>query len=413
MAEEARVLRNSLFLLTANVSAGVLNYLFQVRAAAQLDPAAYGALNGWMAYLSLALFVGSAAQIASNFFPWSAAALQRSAWLTIAAAFSGLTWLAVRGAHAAPSEPALLELGVICMVLGTLQQWTLGQFQARTWFGWMGSALVLAAIMKWCGTFLPRFGVLDARNAYFCAFPLSYGATCLFQSVVMLGKASGTRTTTTTTGRADASPNRRAWLGAIILAFAMSLLPQLDMLNLRALESDYELGLYARTALFGKAVFFAALTLLQIALPYHVRAHRGDVNAAEYARVVWLERLGVAACVVGSGVLAVSAPWITRHFLGFELPAQQRLWVLLSCLSLTALYGHLRAVQFHGATGEWRRAALRLGAVAGLYPIAQTLPRHTSVGIYLGLALGYYLTVEVIDRYVSSVWRRRSWATGH
>jgi hypothetical protein len=391
MARQGPILRSSVFLLAANLCAGGLHYLFQVRAAAQLEPAAYGALNGWMAYLSVALFFGAAAQIASNFFPWTSAGVRRAGWLTIAATLLSLAWLGF-ATDSGATGPTPLEFGIACTILGTLQQWTLGQFQARTWFVWMGSALVLAAVMKWLGTFLPLFSTVDLTRAYFWAFPLSYGASCLLQSVVMLSQApSMTRPST------GGMTSGRAWLGALTLALAMALLPQLDMLNLRGLQSDYALGQYARTSLFAKAIFFAALTLLQVALPHHVLAHKG-FPSPEYARIQWLERLGLFACVLGSFVCAACAPWLTSHFLGFQLSAEQRLWVLLSCLALTALYGHLQAVQVRCATGEWQHAVTRLFAVAALYPVTQTFLRHVSVSLYLEAAVAYYVAIEVVGR---------------
>jgi hypothetical protein len=379
------------FLLAANLCAGALHYLFQVRAAAQLEPAAYGALNGWMAYLSLALFFGGAAQMASNFFPWTSAGVRRIGWLTIAATLLGLAWLGF-ATRRGTTGPTALEFGIACTVLGTLQQWTLGQFQARTWFVWMGSALVLAAVMKWTCTFLPAFSAVNLSGAYFWAFPLSYGASCLLQSIVMLSQASSMSLPSP-----GGMTSGRAWLGALTLALAMALLPQLDMLNLRGLQSDYALGQYARTSLFAKAIFFAALTLLQVALPHHVLAHKGRPSP-EYARIQWLERLGLFTCVLGSFVAAACAPWLTSHFLGFELSSAQRLWVLLSCLALTALYGHLQAVQVCCATGEWPRAAARLFAVAALYPVTQIFLRHVSVSFYLEVAVSYYVAIEVLGR---------------
>lgn len=399
MTENARpVLRSSVFLLIANVSAGALNYLFQVRAAAQLDPATYGALNGWMAYLSLALFVGGAAQIATNFLPWSEAGVRRVGLITVAAPVVALVWFG--SVHARSAAPSGLELGVLATLLGTVQQWTLGQFQARTWFVWMGSAVVLAAIMRWIGTFLPLFSTIDVEQAYFWALPLSYAVACLFQGIVMLTKRAAAEPP-----RARSMTQGSAWMGALTLACAVALLPQLDMLNLRGLQSDYDLGLFARTALFGKAVFFGALTLLQIALPHHVRAHQGIVNP-EYHRIQLLERLGLAACIVGSGVFAVSAPWITSRVLGFELTTEQQLWVLLSCLALTALYGHLQAVQVLCATGEWRRAGVRLLAVAALYPMAQALGRQASITFYLVAALIYYCALDIISRLYAAANKR-------
>ena len=62
------LLRGSLFLLIANLSTGVLSYLFQARAAILLSTPDYGRLNEWMAQVGVALAIGSAAQIASSFF---------------------------------------------------------------------------------------------------------------------------------------------------------------------------------------------------------------------------------------------------------------------------------------------------------------------------------------------------------
>jgi len=361
-----------------------MHYLYQVIGARRLSAVEYGELNAWMAYLSLCLAAGTVLQFVSNFKVLTDRGFRTLATLSSAAAvLVGVLILS----GVIPVTP--LVAGITTIALSLPFYTLIGQFQARQAFVAMGFGLFVLALTKLSLLFLP---VMATAEQFYAAFPLATG-----MATVVLGIF-----TLTTVGRAAAEKKRPSDLrtalpGSVVLAVAMALLPQLDILNLTRLCDAEELGRFARVSLFSKAVFFGAITLLQISLPFHVAATSPEARRLDgFRRVVLLERTGLAACVFGSVVLAWISPIISLRFLGFDLSGMQS-WVLLSCLSLTALYGHLQRLQTRVARGEWRQAAAGLAAVGAITPIAW-IAAPASVPVYLQLALASYLAVEVVER---------------
>lgn len=380
-----QVFKASILLLAANLAAGVGHYFFQVRAAALLTAPEYGVLNAWMAYLGISLTAGSIAQIGANFLTLSARKLKQISLTSLALSLA-LTLITVIIPADHPAVP--WAVGVLSFTLGVLFHFWVGQFQGRTWFIWMGSILFGLAVIKVGTTFaIPR------EQGFYWAFPFSYGLTCVLASLIAFFQS---RSSVQATAHVTSSAKHQSWIATPILAFGMALIPQLDLLNLRFSQPDQVLGEFARASLFAKAIFFAALTLLQVTLPYHIQWRRHQISEAMHRKIRLFELAGLGLCVLGSPVLAYLAPIITSRFLGFELSRDQQTWVLLSCLSLTALYGQLQRIQMLCALGQWKPAALKILPLAATLPVFYLL-QVDSVTRYLVFALGFYAILNLGD----------------
>jgi hypothetical protein len=364
-----RILAGSAVLLGANVAAGLGHYYFQVRGAAQLDAAAYGALNVWMAVLSIALLLAVLAQFAANFRPRTGAALRRTALIA----------LGVTAACAAVASLGTREaFFVAAVVAGALLGYLVGHFQAFTRFGWMGLVVLSGAVLKVGVTFL------DVADRYYVAFPVASIGACALGALALL--VAGKDEPAPLSGAAQA-------IGpTVVLALATTLMPQIDLLNLRSAHDDVVLGQFARASLFAKALYFGALTLLQVTLPFHVRLARGQADEATARKVRLLERAGLAACAALSLSFIWVAPPMARLALGVDLAGEQRWWVVLACLCLTALYAHLGRIQVDCALGRPLLALRRVALIALTLPVFAVAPLP-SVTAYLAVALAWYVVV--------------------
>lgn len=382
-----RLLAGSVVLLGANVLAGLANYFFQLRAAAELEPAAYGALNVWMAVLSIALLAGVLAQMAANFRPVSGRALLRISAATVAVAV--VSGAAVGLALAGKLHTGLTALVfVVAVVSGAMFQFVVGHLQAYTRFGFMGLLVLVGAGLKIAMTYVDVGGAPETR--YYAAFALSFAFACVLGAVLLAVVGRRERATGATPPAAGGG-----WGATVVLAAATTLLPQLDLLNLRGGHDDLVLGLFARASLFSKALYFGALTLVQVTLPFHLRHARGEGDVVSARRLALLERLGVVACVTASLAFVWLAPPLARVGLGIELSGEQRTWVVLSCLSLTALFANLARIQLACALSRPRLAAVRLGLLALTLPVF-ALVTVSSVTTYLVIALAWYVIVAVV-----------------
>ena len=411
MSASRQLWKGSAFLLVANVLAGVLHYLFQVRAAGHLPVAEYGDLNAWMAYLGVALSVAVVAQMASNFVILDGSQLRK---IGIAVLVLALGLSACWFATAAGKSPIGMLAG--CVLLGVAFHGVLGQIQAKTWFGRMGFAVFGVGVFKIGYAWLaPGNSGSGALANYYWAIPISYAMGCLVELGILAG-TSGKAALAAVAASVDSSilatassANPRRWtaLGpAAVLAFATNWIPQMDLLNLRWLQSDATIGEYSRAALYAKAIFFAAITLLQVTLPYHVTGQKAGADPALRTKILRLEKLGLLACVVGSFVLAYLSPWVSRTFLGFDLAGRQ-IWVLLSCLALTALYGQLQVIQLACAVGRWKSALSRV-SLFGVFMVIIQVWRPASVTEYLAAAFGFYLLLNGVDGTARAVLRARA-----
>ncbi len=378
----SQLLRSSMLLLIANLAAGAVNYLYQIKAAAGLNAVDYGALSLWLAYVGLGLALGAAAQILSNFLPLPRSRLGATGTLaTLLGIFASAYLFMGPLSRAAPGW----DLAILTVTVGATFNFLQGQLQGQGLFSWLAFTGLVQSLIR---IFLIRSG--GDLSWFAIATTLSLSGTVAVQGVCLLSaRASGKWSSHI------ASPAGRKLgaevAGACILALSIALIPQMDLLNLKWAQDAEALGKFARASLFAKAVFFGALTLLQITLPFHIRRLRGSLTPEAHHQVKRLEILGLGICFIGSLSLYWIAPWFTARFLGFDL-SEQRSWVVLSCLAMTVLYSNLQKIQLRCAEGQWKMAAIRLGALALAMALTAIL-RPSTVTVYLAGALVYYLAI--------------------
>jgi O-antigen/teichoic acid export membrane protein len=384
--------RRSLVLLAGNVATGMLTYGFQLRASAVLDTASYGSLNVWMAYLSIFISVATIAQIASNFHLLDSTSLLKlckKVLLTLALILLFLVFFGINGSSG-------VKIGLLTCILAVLFQFILGQFQGRLWFFGMVVSSFIAAAAKFGSTYC-LFGNHSIQECFYYAFPLSFGVGCLAEITFVFSMKKKLKSLNPNgfSSSAEKQKKRLKWteMGAsVLLAFGMALIPQIDLLNIHWTQPAPIVGRFSQASLFAKGIYFAALTLLQITLPYHIQTARGELEPESFAKVKKFERFGLVCCILGSFIFAGIGPEICRKILGFDV-SQHRDWILLSCLCLTALYNQLQKLQLACTTYQLDAAVLRTGAL-GLGMLVSYLWQPKSVTAYLISALGYYLVLH-------------------
>jgi hypothetical protein len=278
-----------------------------------------------------------------------------------------------------PIVPVTLACALSCHHL-------LGQLQARARHAAMGLAATAGAAAL-CGFVHVDLGSAPPEVALYVAVPVAYAAATLVAAVVVLAGAG-----------APLPEPRRApgqLAAGLVLALAVALLPGLDLINMRFAQDDAALGALARASLPGRAIFLLALALLQAAMPFHLRVKRERAGPRTARRVRAVE-LGILALALGASAAAAwLAPALAQRFLAVELHADQRLWVLLSCLGATALWGHARGIQIASAQGRWRMALLRLAPLAATVPVFAVV-RMSSITLYLGVVAIWAITLDLV-----------------
>jgi hypothetical protein len=107
-----------------------------------------------------------------------------------------------------------------------------------------------------------------------------------------------------------------------------------------------------------------------------------------------LETVGLGGCVLASFGAAWVGPWVAARFLGVHLE-DRRSWILLSCLALTTLYGHLQQIQIACSLQQWQRAGARVALFGASLLVWKVLPLAVgpiSVERYLIVSLVVYVT---------------------
>lgn len=351
----------------------------QIIAATKLATADYGRLNTWIVDISLALSIGALCQTSANFFPMRAMPLRLTALVLLfvsATVGVAITILARNGttsswAWIASMFPATLLAG-----------WLTGQLQLRLKFAQIGCAGLVGAVAKVGMAALVPIG-MEPLVWFFLAFSLSMVFSTLVLVIFCLVVEENAHLTPTSLVGAQAR------LGcAFVLTIASSLLPQIDIMCLRLVQSAEVLGEFARATLFAKGVWFVITLGLQITLPLRLRARANDPHL-----IVWLDG-GVLALAIASAVAgALVGPDIMRLFLNFDLD-ENRLWILLAGLMAVIMFVALRAIQQYCADLDWVWAMLVLTTVAALIPLCYLLQPQTVEGYLLG-ALSYSFILVV------------------
>lgn len=346
----ARIHSDAALLLLFNLSAGGLNYLFQIRAAHRLPGIAYGSLNTWLAITGIVLSLGTLSQYLMVFMPDS-----RSTRVKTFYALGTLFCLGLLsfGLSVLQTTASLFWLGVSTLFFGIAFYLVFGKLQQRRRYLLLGCLTFLLALTKILVTFISPAGRPE-DHMYFLALPLSF-ALCAVAFLLFLNPFKASLEKSIHVNKFSLRPLG----GPLLLAVAYSLMPQFDLLLLRALHDPASVGTFSKASLFAKAIFFSVLTLLQVSLPKYIEFAKSKTLAQEIRHLQRLELFGIIFCVLGSFFFYATGPFLSEHFLNINL-LEQRSWILLSCLNLSCLYATLRHIQILCSFDKLRQSAWRL-----------------------------------------------------
>ncbi len=380
MQTQRQFWRGSMVLLGCNTLAGILNYAFQVMAARRLGVADYGSLNLWIADVTVALSVGTVAQMVANYFPMPPRSLRKFAYFAITLAILASTLICFVADKGLADG---LFAGGMAVGLGLISGWLGGQVQARLLFGLLGGALVAGASLKLLVGGLGAFQ--GPLTNYYVAVSASFIAPILLIGGMSIAHPLGPM------AEAREQQVKVKVICACLLAMATALIPQLDIINLRQFQSSEVLGQYARVMLAAKAIFFGAAAILQVALPFHLRAQDANLNQSASGAIRKAELTVVAACFVASGCAALFLPWLSPMLFGFELADFQG-WILLTGVIASMQFALLQVIQRDCAKLAWVRAGKVLLAVGAVLIVGVFSPSLT-VGTYLTAVAIYYAVI--------------------
>ncbi len=358
---------SGIFFLATQIGAGILMYGFQIWGAARVSNVAFGEFNLWLMRLNLALSVGIALQIFANLRPTPLSQLKRIC--------AGLSLALLFALHFFPTD--LTVLGGIALIASLAVAFLSGQLQARLKF----FALALVALIAPLG----RLALLKLSPEHPFLLPQAVVVGSALTLAVICGLIFVLPTQTPTPKTSESQGLKDAIWGAVILSFAMTLLPQLDLLNLQGRLSPEEIGIYSQASLPAKGLGFGFLALIAWTLPYHLRP-----ESPGSARVFAVERLALVLGAVGACVAAMGFPWLSAQYLRSDL-SEYRAWILLGCLNILALYHLLRWVQMQIARGALAAPAKGLAVLLALCLLLRWIPDLSATQYLLSAFVGYSL----------------------
>jgi len=364
----------ALALAAANLVAGLLNYLFQVHAAAVLDAPSFGVLSAWLARVTMISAVATVAQFVSMDHRLADATLSRGLRLAGIASAALLIGLVAFTNRPAPGVAPLgglggpTGLGIVAVASAVLLYAALGQLQIRLRLAEVGAAVLVASALRFA---LPFAWDRGARAS---AFVLAH-AVAPFAGVVvaaLLVRSVGPPAASGPTPPAAKTPRPGLRLARpTLLAFATMLFPLLDVLVVSAWSDEATTGVFSRVGLPARVVFFGGAAVLQALLPHWL--HAAETGAPLPRFVIRLEPWITPGLVVPSLVLSAALDrW------GLRPEGDPRIWLHASCLSAALVVAILSHVQRFAARGELRvatGAALSVCVVAiGAAALASALP---------------------------------------
>lgn len=373
--------RGALAFLVANVLAGVLNYLFQVHAAAVLDAASFGSLSAWFARVTIFTTVATVVQFLSLDFP-----VPERPFFTLLRSCGALALisLAAVGALSAGSRTLDLRfLGGVVVIGNVLFFAVVGQLQARLQLGVVALSLLAAAVTR-CA--LPFAWTKAARGP---GFYVAHAVSALVGILVILAVVRRAPPPAALRGRDDGSSLRLRLGRPLLLALAAVIFPSLDVLAVSATTDATTTGNYSRMALAARIVFFGGASVLQTLLPYQL--HAGDPRMPAPAFVRLAERWLTPAVLTGALAFAGIVDRALLHPRGDEA-----VWLYASCLGTAVLVAVLAYVQRFAVDArlEWSVACLSAVVVACAGTAALVvLGQHNVVTRYTVAVLAAYMVV--------------------
>lgn len=350
--------RAALALTVANLLAGLLNYLFQVHAAAALDAVDFGHLSAWLAQVTLAVAITTVMQFLSLDTPLVEGRFR--GLLGVA----GLAALAILGVDVvAGQQLSTLLLGGITLASTTLLYAVVGQLQARLRLADAAAALVATAAFRFGLPFAYAQEPGTRAKSYYVAHASAAfaGVVTAAALVALRGRAGSLPAPAPSTAApsgatAATTPTRIKLARPVLLAFAIVAFPLVDVLAISSTHDAATTGAFSRIALAARVVFFGGAAVLQILLPYQLHAAKSGTVVPSF--MVWIERRSAPALVVGAIALAALVDAFVLHAHGDE-----HVWLFASCVAAAVLVVILAHVQRLAAAGQLRLGAACVGGV--------------------------------------------------
>ncbi len=263
----------------AQMTAGLLNYSFQLLAARQLNNVEFGQWSGWLAQFSFFLFV--------------------TIWVQ--------SLMTIQGAL--PFRLNVVKAWIFALLVGGLSFLSVqaGCADLAGWF-WMliyslayGLALshrklllASAATLVTCFAKFAIAAMFPTIEGYKWAILFGPAVACLIFLIFSHQLLAAGRTQ-------HKFLQRTLLLSGVFLAVATAAIPQLDLLSAQTLLNSDDLGRFAKVALIYKGVFFFLMILAQVLVTYQVRGmtirfstrHLGLLYVAGIAGALLLPSIGL------------------------------------------------------------------------------------------------------------------------
>lgn len=359
------------FFSAANIGAGVFHYLYQVVASARLDTVTFGALNTWIAQVSVFFIFSSFVRFHANFVRVPV----RKFALPLGLLFSFLFALVATLIILTP-KAADLWIGCLVISLSIPTSWLLGQLQTRKLFLLLGLGILLVAVAKLAGVFALDM-LLPSERAFYWAFPLGYFLPVFF-ILVALWKAH--RKQEEFRFQRNHLPPWETIVGTLILSFTSVFLPQMDILSVDRTQTAEVIGQFARVSLFYKGVFFFVMVFSQVILPHQIEAGRQNKPIAPWRIVRSRMSLFLLSSALGAVAASFFVPPLARLIMNFDM-AGFELWIGLASFNICLLTALFLLIQSLTSKGLNRQASwILLGIVIHFV----TLPNFDlEVSVYL------------------------------
>ncbi|OFZ82216.1 MAG: hypothetical protein A2583_04755 [Bdellovibrionales bacterium RIFOXYD1_FULL_53_11] len=332
----SKILKSSAVLMLLNVSGGLFTYFSQVVAAKRLGIADFADLSVGLATFGIFLSAGALTQnlalIATAAKGRSFDAIRRTSWPIALVCLTSTFFMACF--YTGDSVLGVLLTAFPAAMLAGFWSGTLQGLKLFAWFGLVG----------WSGAFIRMFFSLASSTKQH--FAGAVGAGLGFMLVLgLLINTQATKKEITRKNRhfESESISARDLFYSVLLAFGVALFPAFDLLNVKSLFEPETVGHYGRLQLFGKILYFAPMTLLQVTFPYYLKAFSGELDARGLSRLRRIEFIALFCCYAGAACLAVAGPALLESTTGIRGISGRQ--ILLQCLSMVPLYGLMSALQ--------------------------------------------------------------------
>jgi hypothetical protein len=357
----------ALALALANLVAGLLNYLFQVHAAAALDAAEFGRFSAWLAQVALASAVATVIQFLSLDTPIAEPRFRRLLGVSGAVSFVLVVAHVLAGSALSP-----LALGAVTLVSTALLYAVVGQLQSRLRLAVVATAIFATSGFRFALPFTSTGG-MRAKSFYVAQAAAAFAGVALAALLTLRSRGGAVAGIAAPAAPRAEVATRLRLARPVLLAFAAVAFPFVDVLAISSTNDVATTGAFSRIALAARIVFFGGAAILQVLLPYHI--HTSKSGAALPSFIARVERWLTPISLVGAIILAAV---FDRAVL--DPRGGQRVWLFATCLSAALLVGILAHVQRLAAHRRFRAAVTCVAGVIASSAISAAIGAMTGAG---------------------------------